>query len=198
MEQLDDSRCVVVSLQNPAKSGQQTLKLWLDINQGFIVRRTITETDGNITSVRNIAYKEDSGSGELVPAHWKYSAFEKNGRLFLDYESLAVELIINRGIDYDPSVQFTPGTLVKDHAVDGPEQIYFVLEDGSRRPVTEDELKRRVTPELLAVTTPGMAGLPGKRSRAVRYIVVAMLAVLCAAIIYRITLSKHIARRLSD
>ncbi len=160
----DGSRCMILRSMSGDTGVRRTL--WLDLEHDYLVRRWLGELNNTVLSDHVIYYRQDPTHG-LLPIRWKLSTYWPDGNLQRSYDDTGVEYSINVPIEATEfTLEFPPGTLVTDHTRGtGPraEYTYLVLPDAGQRRVMREELRRGVTPEILAKTKPGEAGLPRKR-----------------------------------
>jgi len=164
-ERFDGSDCVVLAeLSRRGPDDKQTT--WLDAQRGFLVRRWVSRLGGAIVGQVDVFYRDDPQYGPL-PKGWKRLEQTKEGVLRESIEAEVTRVELN--VPIDPGefrVQFPPGTLVVEQTIaDGArqEQRSYILPDGTARPITMEEFRRRVPPEVLAATRPGEAGMPRPR-----------------------------------
>jgi hypothetical protein len=164
-ERLDGSDCVVLA-ESSRRAPDSKETMWLDPKGGFLVRRWVSRLGGALVGQVDVFYRDDPQYGPL-PKGWKRLEQTKEGVMKVSIEAEVTRVELN--VPIDPGefrVQFPPGTLVVEQTIaDGARQEHrsYILPDGTARPITEEECRRRVPPEVLATTRPGEAGMPSPR-----------------------------------
>ena len=153
---IGDSPCVVFR-RKPNRFGVVRC-VWLDPERGYLVRRWLSERDGQILGQTDVFYDYDPVHG-WVPRGWKRVQCNVAGKLTRSEEATVLERSLN--VDLAPSefqLEFPAGTLVSDQDVEFPDrQRYFVRQDGTKRLITREERLFPLTPQLLMNTEPGGA-----------------------------------------
>jgi hypothetical protein len=163
-EVLDDTDCVVLAL--PVQRALSEILL-LDPDRGFLILRRLHKLGETIHSVCDVSYVEDAKYGYL-PSGWVRERYGSEGDLWESVKTKVEQLELNVPIEEGEfRIEFPEGTLVERLASpkdDASAESYLVLADQQQRPVTRAELARKdITPELLAATKPGEAGMPTRR-----------------------------------
>lgn len=163
-EEFGGATCLV--LTNMSERGLRET-LWLDRDSGFIERKRLRKFGEVVRSQCEVSYRLSDEHGYL-PSGWTRLEYGSDGVLEKSVKTEINHLELNVPIDGSQfRIEFPAGTLVEEMEAEGISRgpsTYLVLSDGQRRPVTREELLREgVTPEILAATKPGEAGLPTKR-----------------------------------
>jgi hypothetical protein len=182
----DGADCVVLA-EAPRRVSEVRGTMWLEPKRGFIVRRWIDRLGSVVFSQIDVFYRDDPQHGPVLTG-WKWLEQTQEGAMRRLVEAEVTRTELNQAIDPGEfRVQFPPGTLVfelRSERSTDEEKTFFVLPDGTMRPVTRMELTRRVTPEMLAATKPGEAGLLQPRgSRTLWITAIAVLALSIALVL---------------
>ena len=172
----DGAECIVLAEKPPPVGTVRGTSgtLWLEPKRGFIVRRWIDRVADAVVSQMDVFYRDDPQHGP-VPTGWKRLDQTQEGAMRRRVEAEVTRTELNQAIDPGEfRIEFPPGTLVTEMISNDPnvrEKYSFILPDGTTRPVSGAELIRQVTPEMLATTKPGEAGLLQPRGTRTQWIV---------------------------
>ncbi len=152
---LDSVECLV--LEKLRRSMVDDAELWLQGKPPFLPIRIIGYTRAQRSSELTIEYAHVAGEG-WHPSGWKRTWFTENGGY-----AMAADATV-RSHDFAPAVRdsdftidFPSGTWVRDTSQPGKPIEYIVREDGSKRIILKDELRRGARYQDLIETETGKA-----------------------------------------
>jgi len=158
-------------------------ELWVERAAPFLLVRARGYSGMLLASELTIEYVRPA-SGQAYPHRWKRIFFAEDG----GYEMTAEASVTSH--DFEPTVndrdfhiEFPPNTWVWDRRPGEPEQ-YILREDGSRRVILLDELRRGATYQDLLETESGKAAhgkVTSPKKSAVRLTTPLIVAALCVS-----------------
>jgi len=132
--------------------GGMTDTYWVDVERDGIILQHVEKAQGRATAQLTIDYKHDSEHG-WVPMSWDAMFLKPDGSPSMTTRASVLKYEINTEVASDAfEVAFEPGTLVFDRD-EGCR--WFVLPDGSRRLITNDESQQGFNYADLAHTKAG-------------------------------------------
>lgn len=180
---LDESTCTV--LLDTRSQGALRRTLWVDAARNFVVRRWQSTLGSTVLSQTDVYYEHDPLRGQL-PKKWKSVEYSGGGLITRAVEAQVTEAIFDVPVDLARfRIEFPTGTIVIGQMPDGAETKSYVRTDGSMRPVTREELLRRVSADELERTNPGEAGLD--RDQTVLWmwaLTIVLFAIACASALW--------------
>jgi hypothetical protein len=158
-------------------SGEQ---YWLDPARDFTVARYLLFQDRLPLVRMDISYRQDE-SGEWVPIAWTDVGLSREGRIEESSKNEVSDYALNVTVEPETfALDFPVGTWVEDNVANTR---YIVRENGSTRPITEEEMLRPgITYQDVVESESGMAGLPARPWWS-RLTVPLVLAVVAGAIV---------------
>ncbi|MFV1965064.1 MAG: hypothetical protein ACC628_06545 [Pirellulaceae bacterium] len=122
--------------------------VWADPARGYLPVRCLLEDSGSVIHDTSIEYRRGE-SGEWIPVGWSEKRFNSNGRLRDSSQFRVLDCSIDQPIpDRAFEIAIPHGTWVNEQR-DGNRTTYLVLEDGTRRYLSNHERDVRLYDELM-------------------------------------------------
>lgn len=147
---VDGRRCVILQA---SRSPYAKVELWVDPSRDFLILRMVRTYTGKVASQFDISYDSNEVCG-WVPSGWTGVGYNTTrGKLTDRIVSTVTLCQVNPPVDSSEfDYEFPPDTLVNDTRDDS---FYVVRQDGTRRMVTEAELRGSVPYDALVETESG-------------------------------------------
>ena len=165
-QSLEGPKYLVLTSQ---KANGSVRRMLLDPGLGFALKRIDRHSGGKLVYELDIEYSVDA-QGVFFLQSWSLNNYFDGARLQDSFRVTVKSHDFQSPVpEHDFRVNYPPLTLIFDSTRDASEASggkFLVLKDGSRRPVTDAELRvATLTAETLAVTKPGEAVLASRGSR---------------------------------
>ena len=182
MVYLQERRCLLLErhttryTSGSLAEGQEVVTCWLDAEADFSILRYQHTRGEHVQTQIDIEYRTDEQAG-WVPERWTGLRYGRRDPLQLGEEFQGTVTACDVNVPADPgdfAADFPAGTWVRGPKDEGQ---WLVLADGTRRPITPEELRRGATYEELLATPSGQAGRRGTRWLESRWAVAVLAAV---------------------
>jgi len=140
-KEIDGAKCREYAAK---QNGRTTVKLWVDPNKDYTVRRLVCERDGRISDQWDVSYRRHE-KGIWVPEAWSHRWHSSDGRIVRVCRAEAMAVRLNEPLPAESfDLTFPVGSILYDQRDqrDPRNPAKFHVEaDGSIRRFTEEEIR---------------------------------------------------------